>query len=363
MSFIEQPSGLIKITCINSYVKTENRFKNWLEQNSTKNILQKISQYTNLPTDMLFHIESRNPRTNTTDAHYLLACEYIEYLPVCVKNIIKPRFQAFLNTLKLKYEIIEENTIEELKENDMEIQPGMPIQPQITHLNQIFKFNNKEIRVLGTIDKPWFIAKEIAELLEYKNTMKAIRDHVQTYEKTTLGEINMGEQNVLPINMQLNTILINESGLYRLTFKSKMKAAEKFTEWVVSDVLPSIRKSGFYNIPIQIQHANQHLLEENPIIINEHHFEFLIAQKGYIERLITEFELNSQYGRRSFEELRTSEKNLFYMAFIGIYEDPMTKQMVCWIKFGWTGNGQKRENTHTRIILIILNYSMFWSVI
>lgn len=98
----------------------------------------------------------------------------------------------------------------------------------------------------------WFIGKEIAEILEYKNKDKALRMHVDVEDKIKLNydEIQavfappkMGDTK---LNKIRELILINESGFYSLVLRSKLSKAKEFKRWVTKEVLPSIRKNGYY---------------------------------------------------------------------------------------------------------------------
>ena len=122
--------------------------------------------------------------------------------------------------------------------------------------------NESELRVLGSHDVPLFIAKDIATMLEYKNTNKAINDHIDkedilTYEnyKKSIpngGLENGGNESLAPI-LQPQTKLINESGLYCLILRSKNEKAKLFKKWITTEVLPSIRKTGEYKFNQTIQ--------------------------------------------------------------------------------------------------------------
>lgn len=103
---------------------------------------------------------------------------------------------------------------------------------------QIFNFENSEIRTLNIDDKPYFVGKDVADILGYSNTQKAIRDHVDDEDKLT-------EQIVLS-GQNRDVIIINESGLYSLILSSKMPNAKKFKRWVTSEVLPAIVHKGVY---------------------------------------------------------------------------------------------------------------------
>lgn len=115
-------------------------------------------------------------------------------------------------------------------------------------MNNLIVFKNEEfgeIRSLEINSEPYFVGKDIAEVLGYENTQKAIRDHVDDDDK------KMGEQNGTPyivdnLGRKQYPIFINESGLYSLIMSSKLPNAKKFKRWVTSEVLPSIRKNGMY---------------------------------------------------------------------------------------------------------------------
>ena len=109
--------------------------------------------------------------------------------------------------------------------------------------------NGKEIRVVGTAENPLFIGKDIAEILGYTNTNESIKEHVDDEDKMTWFQCQKSRgSETLPLKLQAQTILINESGLYSLILRSKLESAKKFKRWITSEVLPSIRKSGQYKL-------------------------------------------------------------------------------------------------------------------
>lgn len=115
-------------------------------------------------------------------------------------------------------------------------------------MNQLEIFRNiefGEIRTVTVDGEPWFVAKDIAEILQYTNTPKAIRDHVDEEDKLTERIVLSGQNR--------EAICINESGLYSLIFSSKMSGAKRFKRWVTSEVLPQIRKTGTYQKPMTPQ--------------------------------------------------------------------------------------------------------------
>lgn len=103
---------------------------------------------------------------------------------------------------------------------------------------QIYKnaeFGSVRTTTIG--GQPYFVGKDVADILGYTNPQKALRDHVDEEDKT-LNES-------FTVNGTM-AILINESGLYSLILSSKMPNAKKFKRWVTNEVLPAIRKHGIY---------------------------------------------------------------------------------------------------------------------
>lgn len=113
----------------------------------------------------------------------------------------------------------------------------------------ILKYNDQHISII--IDKkgnPWFLAKHIASILKYKNTREATIMHVDDDDKLIYKKLR-GRTSLPPYKrIQNHTIFINESGLYSLIFNSRQNEAKKFKKWVTSEVLPKIRKEGYYEM-------------------------------------------------------------------------------------------------------------------
>ena len=109
-------------------------------------------------------------------------------------------------------------------------------------MNDLQVFNNPEfgqVRVIMQNNEPWFVGKDVAEILGYERGAKAIQDHVDEEDK---GVVPIQDS----IGRMQGTPVINESGLYSLVLSSKLPTAKKFKHWVTSEVLPSIRKHGAY---------------------------------------------------------------------------------------------------------------------
>lgn len=117
-------------------------------------------------------------------------------------------------------------------------------------MNDLQIFNHPdfgEVRTVTIDDEPWFVGKDVAQVLGYKNPQEAIRAHVDDEDKGVSEILTPGGKQSVPI--------INESGLYSLILSSKLPGAKEFKRWVTSEVLPSIRKHGAYMTPETLQAA------------------------------------------------------------------------------------------------------------
>lgn len=108
-------------------------------------------------------------------------------------------------------------------------------------MNDLKIFENKEFGEIRTVNidgEPWFVGKDVAEILGYSDTSDAMKKHVDDDDKLTRHFADSGQKRAMYI--------INESGLYSLILSSKLPNAKRFKRWVTSEVLPSIRKNGGY---------------------------------------------------------------------------------------------------------------------
>ena len=123
-------------------------------------------------------------------------------------------------------------------------------------MNEIFNFKGQEVRTVTINNEPYFVGKDVAEILGYAKARNAIASHVDEEDKKdapiqgTLG----GTQNMT---------IINESGLYSLILSSKLPQAKEFKRWVTTEVLPTIRKHGAYLTDSKIEEV---LLSPDTII-------------------------------------------------------------------------------------------------
>ena len=100
---------------------------------------------------------------------------------------------------------------------------------------QNFNFNNLPVRTMLIDDEPWFVAKDVADILEYSETAQMTR----RLEKEDSMSVKL-------TGMNMKSTIINESGLYEAIIGSKKKEVKPFKRWVTHEVLPTIRKHGAY---------------------------------------------------------------------------------------------------------------------
>lgn len=144
-------------------------------------------------------------------------------------------------------------------------------------MNQLQIFENKEfgkIRMVEINNEPYFVGKDVADILGYQNGSRDINRHVdeEDRQKTMFFDGNQDKE----------TIIINESGIYSLIISSKLPTAKKFKRWVTSEVLPSIRKHGIY--------ATDELIANPDIAIAA----FQALKEEREQRQLLQFECNKQ---------------------------------------------------------------------
>ena len=129
-------------------------------------------------------------------------------------------------------------------------------------MNELQIFNSEEfgdIRTVTINNEPWFVGKDVAEALGYAKARNAIASHVEQDDKKDA-----------PIQGDLGGVqqmtIINESGLYALIFGSKLESAKRFKRWVTSEVLPTIRKTGQYQMPNMSAELKAIIMHDEKII-------------------------------------------------------------------------------------------------
>ena len=152
-------------------------------------------------------------------------------------------------------------------------------------MNEMQVFNNPEFGEVRTIEENGailFCGSDVAKALGYTNPSKAINDHCR-------GDLTKRYPIVDALGRTQGAIFIPESDLYRLVFSSKLPTAEKFTDWVTKEVLPSIRKTGGYALPKDYPSALRALADAEETKLR------LLAENQQQAQVIADFEPIRQY--------------------------------------------------------------------
>ena len=114
----------------------------------------------------------------------------------------------------------------------------------MTNEIQMFNFEGRDIRVIDRDGQPWWVAKDVCDILELTDARKSVE------------LLNEDERNIIPVMDSLgrsqNTYVVNEPGVYSLVFRSRKKEAMKFKRWLAHEVIPAIRKHGLYAAPATV---------------------------------------------------------------------------------------------------------------
>ena len=154
--------------------------------------------------------------------------------------------------------------------------------------NEIAKVFSSErfgnVRVVVLSDGPWFVGKDIAETLGYKNTNKAVMEHVDDEDKfmrstrgNEMGKLFSSLKEIQEIFGRQDNWFISESGIYSMIFGSTLPAAREFKRWITHEVLPSIRKTGSYGIPQTYAEALR-LAADQALMIEQQKLELTAAK-------------------------------------------------------------------------------------
>ncbi len=189
----------------------------------------------------------------------------------------------------------------------------------MTNELQIFNFEDLQVRTITIGDEPYFVGKDVAEILGYLKPANAIKQHVDSEDK---GVTKIGT----PGGMQ-NITIINESGLYSLIFSSKLESAKRFKRWVTSEVLPTLRKTGSYQTkPLTTSEQIQLLVKGNTelderVTAIEENYPIMHGEAKYIQKLVSikvaeivRNKFNGHYkevSKKLFADIYKSIKNVF----------------------------------------------------
>ena len=194
-------------------------------------------------------------------------------------------------------------------------------------MNELQIFNSEEFGEIRTVTidgEPWFVGKDVAEILGYSNTRKALADHVDEEDK--MDGVTIRDS----IGREQNPVCINESGLYSLILSSKMPNAKKFKHWVTSEVLPAIRKTGSYQMQNLSTEMKAILMHDEKLVKIDQRVTSLEdtmtidygQQKvlgDCVNRVVLEFlggknsEAYREIGKKVFSECNRDLKNYFHV--------------------------------------------------
>ena len=124
-------------------------------------------------------------------------------------------------------------------------------------MNEIQIFKNEdfgEVRTIEINNEPWFIGKDVADVLGYQNGSRDVNRHVDEEDRQKIMAFDGSQDR--------ETIIINESGLYSMILSSQLPTAKRFKRWITSEVIPQIRKTGAYHTPKTYAEALRALADE-----------------------------------------------------------------------------------------------------
>lgn len=180
---------------------------------------------------------------------------------------------------------------------------------------QTFNFEELPLRTMNIDGEPYFVGKDVAEVLGYKRKADAIREHVESEDKG-VGKIQT------PGGMQ-NVTIINESGLYSLIFSSKLESAKRFKRWVTSEVLPAIRKHGIY--------ATDNVIEN------------ILNNPDYIINVLTEYKKEKEHNLALKQQVKENKpKVLFADSVAGSDNSILVGELAKLLKQNGVDVGQNR---------------------
>ena len=161
--------------------------------------------------------------------------------------------------------------------------------------------------------EPWFVAADVARVLDYRTASDAIR-YLDDDEADTLKQRIRSENGV---EQERQMLIINESGLYNLIFRSRKPEAKKFRKWVTEEVLPSIRKTGSYSVtknPVDVVVYSDNPLERckalTAILEKQEEEKLLLEQQKHIA------EQERDDVKEAFSRSVVSDNDKLYSAFI-----------------------------------------------
>ncbi|MFV4953203.1 phage antirepressor [Lactobacillus delbrueckii subsp. allosunkii] len=170
---------------------------------------------------------------------------------------------------------------------------------------QLFDFKGQQVRTLLIDEEPYFVGKDVAEVLGYKDLSRAVNQHVDREDRKSLSRKDSGDSLRslwTSDNDWTNKVVINESGVYTLIFNSQLPQAQAFKHWVTSEVLPAIRKHGAYMTDQKIEE-----ILSDPDTIIKLATDLKAEREG---RLIAEQRVNELTPKASYYDLVLKNESL-----------------------------------------------------
>jgi prophage antirepressor-like protein len=169
-----------------------------------------------------------------------------------------------------------------------------------------FTFGSHAVRIIVRDGEPWFVASDVAAALGYQTAKDAARN---------LGEHQKGGHILPTPGGDQRVTIINESGLYRLVLRSRKPEAEKFSDWVTGEVLPSIRKTGGYGKPAydpdQIALAHRAAVIATAKVYQSVFDAVMQAQDWQLNRYMLRFDVTAEEG--TVARVKPVDRNAYVM--------------------------------------------------
>lgn len=183
----------------------------------------------------------------------------------------------------------EEDENDEKPEDEVITEEGV-IEPVKNGFLKTFTFGGKQVRTSGTFDDPWFLVKDICDVLDLKKIDSSIRNIPEKWKGTHTFSTPGGTQSLS---------VVNEAGIYKLIMRSNKPIAEKFQVFVCEDVLPSIRKTGTYTL--------------------ENKYQFILENNRPLSQILnaTDYDREAREIESGYDWSKNSNCPVIYLAYIG----------------------------------------------
>ena len=181
----------------------------------------------------------------------------------------------------------------------------------IKQIDETVSFNEKNIRIIGTCQEPWFVAKDICNILELKNITEALK-MIPECSRSSVKLNTFGGEQMMSI--------IDESGLYRLIMRSNKPVAQKFQDVVCKEILPTIRKTGEFKLQKMLEEREKERKEYQQLLENKEREKQEILQEKDKEIQFKEYQLKkSDIKNKKLESKLEKKKRARYDQSHSVY--------------------------------------------